>query len=529
MQKKLSPISLALVREFNREDLPTNDKKISVNPLVAEVAKWYEKVRNAMDYREDAADYRNDEVILRSAIERIVKRRLMLGNSGEKAAQSLVRELVWARYFPDNTIPEKVIEEVAEKINLYVSLSEKVTSHSDLPKKKTEEWIFEVMSADITQILHPYKEIKNMANFMFQLLKGQVILKGEDEETKDVQVFIAIRKTLAKEDLGLLRFDLFYQLFGGLTKENLNEVAAGFLPGYQKIESLLNYPLKDKIYTYVKNQTPPFFILEDILRKHQKDLPRILNNEVELENAVLGTCLEHYREIKVKVRRAVLRSIIFLFITKASLALAVEGSFESFVYGKVIWGSIALNTSAPPFLMLLVSMFIKTPDQENSKRILEKIKAVLFDNQPFRKEQVIIENYPKSNPVLYIVYGMLWVLACILGFGVVVFILSKLHFNIVSQGVFVFFLAIVSFFAYRIDQTARIYTMAEEKQSWRMLLFDFLFMPFIQVGRQLTVGISKANILIVMFDLLIETPFKELFAFFEHWFLFLRSQREKLG
>ena len=53
-------------------------------------------------------------------------------------------------------------------------------------------------------------------------------------------------------------------------------------------------------------------------------------------------------------------------------------------------------------------------------------------------------------------------------------------------------------------------------------------MPFIQVGRRLTTAISQINIVLFIFDFIIEAPFKGIFAFFEQWFLFLRTQREKL-
>jgi hypothetical protein len=77
--------------------------------------------------------------------------------------------------------------------------------------------------------------------------------------------------------------------------------------------------------------------------------------------------------------------------------------------------------------------------------------------------------------------------------------------------------------------TAHMYTISDDKQSLASVLFDFLFMPFIHLGRQLTENISRINIILFFFDMFIETPFKVIFAFFEQWFLFLRTQREKLG
>src|SRR5438105_1489824 len=100
--QQLTPLASAVVKVFEQKQLENKDPKISVNRFVSEIASWYEKLRNAMDYQDE-------EIILKNAIERILKRRLMLGGSGEKTAEPLLRELVWARYFQDNTLPQSLI------------------------------------------------------------------------------------------------------------------------------------------------------------------------------------------------------------------------------------------------------------------------------------------------------------------------------------------------------------------------------------------------------------------------------------
>ena len=71
---KPSPLAQLLIDSLHVEKAENNERKMSVNPVVSKFATWYEKVRNAMEYRED-------EVILRAAIERILKRRLLLGGN----------------------------------------------------------------------------------------------------------------------------------------------------------------------------------------------------------------------------------------------------------------------------------------------------------------------------------------------------------------------------------------------------------------------------------------------------------------
>lgn len=519
----LSPLSEYLVDELDKKAEANYDRKLSVNPVVSEVATLYEKFRNAMDYRED-------DVLLRAAIERILKRRLLLGGTGEGIAKPLVRELLWARYFPDSTVPETIVAKIEKNINLYLALQQKINEKHKITKTMVNTWIIQLMSSEAARILNPNKEKELISNFMYQLYRDKVIITDDTEQTKDVQVFIATRRTFAKEDQPLLRFHLFLQLFGELNEDKLDQIAEDFIEGHREIDAQLNYKLKDKIFTFIKNQTIPFFILEDVFKKHKGGIKSLVLNQNEFNLVVLDSCSKQYKTIKAKVRTATVRGVIFIFVTKAILALSVEGTYESFVYGKVLWGSIALNTMIPPFLMVIVGALIKTPGRENSLKILERIQAILYSNQEYQLASVTLRKTPlKINPFLNAIFILLWLLAIIISVGAIVFVLDHLGFNKVSEGVFIFFLAIVSFISYRINQTAHMYTVSDGKQNLKSVFVDFFFMPIIHLGRNLTENISRLNLFLFLFDYIIEAPFKGIFAFFEEWFLYLRTQREKLG
>jgi len=369
----LSPQATFLVKEFNKSDSRIDDpNKISVNPVVAEVATWYEKIRNAMDYKEE-------EVILRSAIERILKRRLLMSNKGKEIAPPLVRELIWARYFPDSSVPEAIIEKIESSIDLHIKFHDFVCSKYKRIKPVAYEWLLHLLSSDIENILSPSRQKHLVSNFMFGVLKDKVTIVDDDIQTRDAQVFIAVRKAFAKEDLGLLRYHLFGLFFGPLTKNNVEVIADAFLDGYTEINRQLSYPLKDKIYSFVKRQTPPFFILEDVLKKYQDNFAETISDKELFDSVVINACSIRYKDILTKVQRAVVRSIIFIFITKTIFALAVEASAEEMFYGHVVWASIAANILFSPLMMIFASIFIKTPDRKNSNLILEKIKALLSD------------------------------------------------------------------------------------------------------------------------------------------------------
>lgn len=519
----LTPISEYLISHFDKEKPHSYDTMISVNPVVSEVASWYEKLRNAMDFRDDDA-------VLRGAIERIIKRRFMLGGTAQTIAEPLVRELVWARYFPEGTVPESIVDQVEKIITLYLHLQDKVNQKHKVNRNVVNEWILNFMSSAIENVLSPSKDRELIANFMFQFFKDKTVISDDTNTTKDVQVFLAIRRTYASQDLPLLRYHLFLQIFGQPNEHNLDEIAEKFLDAYKQINYHINYPLKNKLITFFRNHSIPFYILEDILRQNWGKNMDLVRNTEDFKVAVINTCTKKYNNIREKVSRAIVRGVIFILVTKAVFGLSIEGSIENLIYGHVIWSSIALNTLFPPLVMVIVAMFIKTPSRENSIRIWDKIKNIIYASEASSWEPLILRKSPKKvDPILSFIFIVLWLAALVLSLGSITYLLTLLNLTFISQSIFIFFLLIVSFICFRINQTAHVYTLQTDKQGVSSVLFDFFFLPVIHAGRRLTENISKINVILFFFDLLIETPFKVIFSFFEQWFVFLKTQREKLG
>lgn len=518
----ITKLTQALVAGYDKVYSTSEDKTISVNPLMAELATWYEKFRTAMDYRAD-------EVILRAAIERILKRRLFLQVGGEAVAAPLIRELVWARYFPDSSVPESKVIKVAQTIDLFLELEKKINQKHRINTGAVNEWIIDLLSSEIEDSLKPGNESDLTSNFIYQLFKDKIIVSDDSEETKDIQLYIAVRRAYANDDLALLRYRLFKQYFGKLTAQTMEKVAEEFPWARKKFEEQFKYPVKDKIYNYIKNQTIPFLILDDVFRKHRGAVSSLVRDEDQLNLEILNACAARYKSIRAKVNRAIIRSVIFIFFTKALFALFIEGTFERLIYGQTVWSAMILNTLSPVALMIIVGVLIKTPGRDNSFRIQKKINTILFDDPPLLDKDLIVKKRPsKIDPLLWGMFMILWLATFALSFGAIVLILSKLGVNPLSQGVFIFFLAIVSFISYRINKTAHMYILKDQRDNLGSLMFDFFFMPFIQVGSKLTQAVSQLNIILFIFDFIIETPFKGIVAFFEQWLLFLRTQREKL-
>ncbi len=521
MEEKLSPFAQSLIDFFEKESVPNTEQKIAVSAVVSRVVSWYEKFRNAMEYHEE-------EVIIRASIERILRRRLLLGGSGKTTAESLIRELIWGGYFPDDTVPKSAITNVEQTIDRYLFLRQEILTHHKFRESTLNEWIYQLMSCEIETILAPNHQTEAMGNFAFAIFKKQISITDVSEDVKDVQVYIAVRRAFHRDDDALLRFHLFRQYFGEINDENISSIAEQFRQAYREINGSLNFPRRETIFNYVKKRTPVFLILEDVLKKGGRDASSLIKTKEQLTKEVIEACTIRYTGIKQKVRRAVVRSVLFILCTKVIFAFAVEGTYERIAFGNVLWSSIVINTGAPPLLMIVISFFIRAPGSSNTKRILSNIENILYSEDPRIGSPLSLTiKKPRKKTLLTTVFTILWFFAFLLSFGLIFFALNRLHFNIVSQFVFVFFLTVVSFLSYRISLTSDMYRVLD-RQGIGTVATDFLFMPIVRVGRQLAQSVQSINFLLYIFDFVIETPFKAVFAFFEQWFGFLKEKREEM-
>ena len=224
LSNSFSKLAAHLIDVFETQEKELTDEKITVNDLVSKVAYFYEKFRTSMDYG-------TEETIPRRAIERMLKRMLFLNQKPKNVAGDLVRELIWAGYFPNATVPQSLIDRVSASIDLYLNLKNKVVEKKILKNEAIDEFILEVMSCDIFSILVPNKEKEAVVNFAFQILRNSINLEDDTPQTRDIQVFIAIRKSFAKDDPAFLKYTLFTQIFGRLTDGNFNYVLSSFNEG----------------------------------------------------------------------------------------------------------------------------------------------------------------------------------------------------------------------------------------------------------------------------------------------------------
>lgn len=158
--------------------------------------------------------------------------------------------------------------------------------------------------------------------------------------------------------------------------------------------------------------------------------------------------------------------------------------------------------------------------------MVDKVEKYFYeDSNNYEREEIVFKKTnSKSEKVFYYLF-LITSITFVLG---IIYFLNLLNFNFISQIIFLFFLSVVSFFAFRVREISKDYLLTQTlNESFFETLTDYLFLPIIKIGQWLSMQVSKINILSFIFDFIIEAPLKTFLEIFEQWLHFVRIKKEE--
>src|SRR3990167_950156 len=88
-------------------------KETGTDGVIETLARVYEKARNALEYRAD-------HLVRRAAIERILKRRIILDKNQKSVTSHLLTELKWARYLAFTEVDQGLFSNLEKILEKYI-------------------------------------------------------------------------------------------------------------------------------------------------------------------------------------------------------------------------------------------------------------------------------------------------------------------------------------------------------------------------------------------------------------------------
>lgn len=523
----VQPILDAFEYSGKLPELFSDKAKITVDQVVSHLAYIYEKLRNVIDFKEE-------KLLRKNALERVLKRRLGMGGTAENISLSLIKELIRAGYIENNTVPEIKIGEIRAIIDKYVRLANLVyKKESKLQQKEIFQWFFGMAAVEIDRLLVYQGIDDSLMAAMEEVVKKSVVLERikMSEEDRSLQFFLAIRRTFVRSDEAMINYDLWMRSFPEWkepTDELLEEFAGNIDEIYDRFETEKNHPLAEKLKAVMKRYSVLFQILEDVIRDDPGAAAQVLRDPEAFEEKVRAACDERYSSTKNKLRRSAVRAILYIFITKMLLGIILEFPIDMYILRHTNITPIIINSLFHPIFMFIVILWIRAPGDANTDRIVNGLKMVVYEGGNTKSPNRIRADARRGRLSLAL-FSVFYLALYFMSFGSIIYALDRwLDFSFVSIIIFLFFLSTITFFAIRLRQNAAELLIIKKRQGVTGFIVDIFAIPLVRVGYWFSKKLPKINVFIFIFDVILEAPFKAFIEIFEDWIGFLKEKKEEV-
>ena len=485
---------------------------LEVNRIIAKAASFYEKVRYLIDYREE-------HTIRRSAIERILKRRVFMEQQTRVGA-TLLQELADGQYLQKEEATEELSNDIDSIVWKFLGLIDAAKVNGSISRR-----LISFAATEIDARLSPLQCTvdESTAEAFYKTMKGHVFVSGVSEEDVNVQLYCAVWRSLLSADNERLSYALWLLYVPEWRKQDVDVagIAAKLQGVMVHIQLAVGSQLQWQLAPKLKNESIYFHIIRDVMQQHGGGAEQFLNSSSELEQYTREFLAKKYERENERIRSSGIRAVIYLFLTKMAVAVAVEVPYEYFVLGRIHYVPLSINILFHPLLLFAFTRRVGSLDESNTDAIIKGVNAILYEG---KVRTIRVRN---TYTRLTFAFGVLYLALIVFVFGALIGILQLLNFNAVSIILFLFFLALVSYFAFRIRHQARRWKVVENRGALA-LIASVLAIPVVRVGRWLSQTFSSINVFVLIMDFIIETPFKRLLNFSNQFLVYLREKAEEM-
>ncbi|MBU1472636.1 hypothetical protein KKB64_02520 [Patescibacteria group bacterium] len=518
-----------------------NITPVHVDEMASRLAKFYEMVRKVIDWKED-------NVLRRSATERILKRLLFPKLSGVtfngnidtyKFAYIITIDLIRGGHLPNDEVPQESIQtvELALKKYLYVLAHAKFSSSDVFPIKRKinfATFLIELAACEIEEILtNPVKEQTLLRTMTDQLNERiSVVPSGSlSEDDKKTQVFIATCRTLYDLDDQFILYQLLkfaYPSWSTHSQEMLEKLAGDIPSIWERSNHILEHPLARQFYTICERLDTIYTLLGDVMDKYKSTSKKLLLDLTnrELITKYLTEAYEiRYVSLKSRLVRLAIFSTLSVFLSNWATFFIVEVPLAELFYEGFNLFTAFMDFLIPTAVMFILVIIIRPPAKENLSRVLQTAYQLLYDEEKNNLFEVRVKS--RRNPIFTFIIGILYTTMSMffLVFIAWIFYIARLPFTSVVFDTFT--IALTIFAAVLIRNKARELNVDDRVSIWEFFL-DMFSVPIAKIGSFLAAKWKEYNIIAILFTFLIETPLVVIVDFIESWSQYIKERRSEL-
>lgn len=541
--KKLFQI---IYREQNKSDKEDDDApRIRVSDMVSKMSFYYEKIRNSVDYKEEY-------LLRKNAIQRILKRQIVIQGLNTKEfdsneiARNVLVELIRAGYLSNNKIRESKIDEVGAIVEKYLKLRKcfvemtKNSSQQAVNKEVVNEWndlinwLISLLASEIEVNLCKSEINKAVIQQMKKVLDRNIVLTSDSPyiQDKEIQINVGIYRNFLKYDYDMLNVVLFQSLspewFDKPNDQYIQKTAENITALRNKIHFQISHPLVGQFNRIIGRYTIFFTILVEVIKENPKTVYENFQKDPKaFPRQIKNVYNKRYSNYKNKLWRAAVRSIIYIFLTKSIFAILLEVPASKWLGEDVNNISLAINVTFPALFLFIMVLFTKFPSQDNSTKVAEGIEEIIFVERE-RKEPFELRQPAKRSRTMQAIFSIIYTTTFFLTFGLIVWALEQIQFSWVSIIIFLFFLAFASFFSIRIRKNLKDLIIIPPKENIFSFMADFFYVPIVATGKWLSEKFQRINVFVFFLDFIIEAPFKIFVEIAEEWTKYVKERKDEL-
>lgn len=492
----------------------SGDDTIDVSSATRRIAGAYERFRNTLEPEEE-------DILRRSAIVRILERRLKQNRSSNLVAIALIQELVRANYIqpPPRALAVPVAQDIERARYILARLE---TSY--------HEWFISLVAVSLDRRLHVHGRQTQLVELMYHDTVARASWFGNvvEEEHRPSQIYIACYRVLFAADDAEVMYTYFTKQFPAwdnpqATETELTHLAVHLPAFYATARHLTEHPARHRLMRLLRPVSVPYRILADLMYHPSHNA---WESEAAFEKAAREVVAERTASIRRRMRRRTWHSILFLILTKTILTGLLEYPYELFVLRQVHWGALGINILFHPLLLLTTSAVTRMPGDANTERIVDQVRRIATGEGEL--PTLVISPTRHFGPVTWSGFALLYTLLFLGIFWGLFSILDFLDFSLVAMFLFIVFLGLVMFLSFRVRRSVDDIRLEPEREGFVSTLFSFIGLPVLEFGRWLARNIQQVNVFLFFMDRVLEAPFKLLIDIIEDWFAFVRDRKEEI-
>lgn len=542
----LSATTQALISAYQASFLQPRKGEVSlihVDEIAFKVASFYEKIRKIVDWKEE-------HLIRRTAIERILKRRMIAELSQFKLvpdlkaaviAEPLVLELIRGGHLANDQIPQAKVKEVEKILEKYVYLLQNNALASRSASKIKEKvnfynWLLEIAACEIEETLAPPLRENALIESMTEVMTARIKvipLGVMGDKEKRVQTFIAVHKALFRLDEPIISYRLLKHHLPEWSHLSpsmsvLKGITANIFTLKQKVEEDLSHPLGGEFFKVCEKYDTIWLLLSDVLNLLTKDkiqIPEKILSEENFNHFVKEAYKVRLSTLKSRLYRMAIYSTLSIFIASGLSLFVVEVPLAKLFYGRFNFLAIMVDILFPTLLMFLLVAAVKPPSEANFKLALAEIKKIVYPTD--EKDVYEIDARKRRKTLLALIVGLLYLLGSLISVVATIFLFYFARVPVTSIILDTLNVALVVFAGLVIRQRAKELTV-EEKTSFLEFSLDILSVPLAKIGQWLARKWKEYNIVSVFFTALVDMPFLAFIGFLEGWSSFLKEKKAEI-